>query len=246
MPAPWKSKGRSDWKKILPSGIAIVTHWVAFYASIHWSNASVAVIMLATGSLFTSIFEHFLLRKQIHPIQWVIGILIIPGMCLIGGGIPERMWLGMGAGVIAAILMGLFAVMNKKLLDTYSPKTIMYYQMWTGCILLIPVLLFQQWIEPGTPFLPQGMDWVWMIILAIVCTIFAYEISLRAQESISAFTVNLTFNLEPVYTILLAIWIFQEQAELGFWFWVGVVWIIGIVGANIWFESKRSKAIIEQ
>ena len=217
-----------SWKNtitLFAVGTIISLHWVSFYGSIKYSNVSVSVTCLSTIGFFTSFFEPMIRRRRVDWVEVLLGILAIAGVYLIFNFYPEYKT-GIIFGIISAMLASLFPIINKKLLERFSPNTVTLYEMSGGFIALCFILPVYLQFFPAQYFLPTSSDWLWLLILSGICTVFAFNLSLKALKHISAFTTNLTYNFEPVYSILLAFIIFKENKFLGGGFYFGFALIL--------------------
>jgi len=135
----------------------------------------------------------------------------------------------------------IFPVLNKQMLLKYSPRTITFYERagaWIGLSVLLP--FYHQWF-PAPEYLPSAMDIFWLLILSILCTIISFDLQLRALRQLSAFTSNLSYNLEPVYGILLAFWVLNEGKYLHAGFYWGLIMVASAVGLQMLREARRLK-----
>ncbi|MEO8820542.1 MAG: DMT family transporter [Ginsengibacter sp.] len=224
-------------------GAIISLHWVSFYGSIKYSNVSVSVTCLSTIGFFTSLFEPLIMRRRVDFAEVFLGMLAIVGVYLIFNFYPQYKT-GIIFGIISAIFACLFPIINKKLLMEFSPNTVTFYEMSGGALALCFVLPFYLHFFPAAYFNPTESDWFWLIILAAVCTVYAFNLSLNALKHISAFTTNLTYNFEPVYSIILAFIIFKENKFLGAGFYFGVALILLAVSLQmlrVYQEKKPRK-----
>lgn len=224
-------------------GVLVALHWLAFYGAIKLANASITLICMATTSFFTSLLEPLIVRRPFVWYELVLGLLIIPGMALIVVAIPDGMLLGMGVGLVSAFLAALFATLNKRYMGDFPPLRITFVELTSAWAFLSLILLAM--LAGGVSFSPwwptDGFDWLYLCILAFLCTTLAYNLSLRALRHLSAFASNLTINLEPVYGIALAWLILHEQKELSTGFYWGVAIILSAVFAYPLIR-KRSRA----
>lgn len=226
-------------------GAIISMHWVSFYGSIKYSNVSVSVTCLSTIGFFTSLLEPLIRRRRVDLVEVFLGLLAIAGVYLIFNFYPEYKT-GIIFGMISAMLSSLFPILNKRLLNTFSPNTVTLYEMSGGFLTLCILLPVYFRFFPADYFLPTVSDWFWLLILAGVCTVFAFNLSLHALKHISAFTTNLTYNFEPVYSILLAFLIFKENKFLGTGFYLGFALILLAVSLQmlrIYQEKKRERLL---
>ncbi len=215
--------------KFLGIGILVALHWITFYGAIKLSNASVALICFASTSLFTSFLEPAILGRSIEKLQVIMGLMVIPGMWLIVNTVESSMMNGIYVGLLSALLAAIFSTLNKRLIDDADSYSITFLELgsaWIFISLLIPVLI---WNGTDIQFWPVGSDWIYLVVLALLCTTLAYILSLRALKHVSAFVANLTINMEPVYGILLAIVLLNDHKELSPRFYIGVVLISAIV-----------------
>lgn len=213
-------------------GWLVGLHWICFYGAIKLSNASVALIAMATTSFFTSFVEPLLLRQRVKWIEIALGILIIPGMILIVNSTELSKLNGLWVGLVAAFLAALFATLNKKLMTNYNVLDITFLELgsaWGFLTLLLAIYLF---ITPSAleTMLPSRQDWIYLIVLSLLCTNLAYVLALRALKHLSAFASNLTINLEPIYGMTLAWLLLGEDKELssGF-YWGGGIIVLAVL-----------------
>ncbi len=205
---------RKNILKLFGVGAIISLHWVTFYGSIKYSNVSVSVTCLSTIGFFTSFFEPLIMRRKVDFVEVFLGMLAIAGVYLIFNFYPEYKT-GIMFGIISAMLACIFPIFNKKLLSNFSPNTVTFYEMSGGFLALCFIIPVYLHFFPAAYYLPTLSDWLWLILLAGVCTVFAFNLSLNALKHITAFTTNLTYNFEPVYSIILAFIIFKENRFLG-------------------------------
>lgn len=223
-----------DALKIGGVGALVAIHWVAFYGSIKMANVSIALTCMAAGGVFTAIFEPLAFRRKIDIKEVLLGVLALVGISLIFHFNPKFKW-GIIVGIISILIAVVFSIFNKKLVGKFSAKTISLYELgggWLAWTLLLPVYWY---FIPSETFLPQGMDWVWLLIMAWFCTVLSVNLSLQALKHISAFTQNLTLNLEPIYGILLAFVIFQENKDLS----PGFYWGFGLIALAVALQMLR-------
>lgn len=225
----WRGLTRRRFGRLFGIGVLVGAHWLCFYGAIKIANASVAVASMATTSFFAAFAEPFFLRQKFKWYELALGVLILPGMALIAGNIDWTMRLGLAVGIVGAFLAAVFSVLNKRILETDpSPPLVMsFVELFGGlavCSVALPFVWY--WAPEQTRLAPQAWDWLWLIVLAGVCTLLPYYLTLLAMRHISAFGINLTINLEPVYGVLLAALVFQEHRSLNPYFYIGVLIIL--------------------
>ncbi len=268
-PSVWKSLksiNPQNLLRFLGIGIIVCLHWLTFYGSIKLGNSvSVTLACLGSASFFTSIFEPLLLKQSFKLQDVFSGLIVILGVSLISyslstdSSIPHPYTSAIIVGVISAALAALFSTLNKKFIDNENPLTISAIEMLSGAALLSLFILFggHQFIsnEPlilipnfdpdqfQLSNLQNGsLDLIWVAILSILCTNLTFYLATTSLKQLSAFTANLTVNLEPIYGILLGILIFKENNDLNLSFYIGT----GIILSAIFFNSisqsiKRKK-----
>lgn len=222
----------------LAIGFLVGLHWLAFFGSIKLANASIGVICMATSALFSAFLEPWLLRTRLRRQEVVLGLLIIPGMVLITHDLNVGQLWGVLVGLASTVLFVLFSILNKKVMGSTPPMVITFWEM-TGAWLIMSVTLIPYFlIAKGVSWQPSGLDWLYLSILAFLCTNVGYILGLKALKHLSPFTVNLTFNLEPLYGIIFAWVLLGENKELHFTFYVGSAWILAILFVHAWVEKR--------
>lgn len=224
--------------QIFAVGAIVALHWVAFYGSIKYSNVSIALVCFSAVGFFSALLEPLVLRKKVSMIELMLGMLAIIGIYCIFH-FDTRYKNGIIFGIICAILAALFTIFNKKVLEKHAPATVTLYELMGGFLILTFLLPAYLRFFNLHFALPSSMDWLWLIILSWLCTVLAFYLSLTALKKISAFTVNLSYNLEPIYGILLAFAIYHENEELGGSFYVGLLLIIIAVALQTLRIYKR-------
>ncbi|HFC01120.1 MAG TPA: EamA/RhaT family transporter [Phaeodactylibacter sp.] len=205
-------------------GVIVALHWVCFFGSVKLSNSSLTLVCMATSSFFTAIIEPLVFKTKFQKQELLLGLLVIPGMALVVGTVGTKMWLGIAVGLFSAFLAAIFAVWNKKIIDKADPVEITFLEMSSGLLFLSLVLPLTIHFDNNIAFLPQGIEWFYLLVLALGCTTYAYVLSMKALKHLSAFTSTLTVNLEPVYGIILAYFFLGEKLSTGFY--VGVLIIL--------------------
>lgn len=203
-------------------GIIVGLHWITFYGSIKLSNASVSLICLATTSFFTSLIEPLIVKRKFEWLELALGIIILPGMYFIVNGIDVSYYQGVMVGLSSALFASLFSILNKKYIDDAKPTELAGIQLFGVFVFISICSPFIYFYNPEIEWMPSMPDVFYLIILALLCTTFAYILSMRSLRQLSAFASNLVVNLEPVYGILLAAALLAEYNELSSHFYLGV------------------------
>lgn len=214
-----------DLLKIFGTGTIVALHWVTFYASVKYANVSVALVCFSASGFFTAFFEPLLTKANISFVELGLGLLAIAGIYIIFDFHPQYT-MGIIFGMVSAVGSAIFPIFNKKLLLTYTPKMLTFYELGGGLLaltVLVPVYLL---FFPASYYIPTANDWMLLLVLAWLCTVISFELQLSALKKVSAFTASLTYNLEPVYGIILAFVFFRENENLKPAFYIGVVLIL--------------------
>jgi len=241
-----KEMKRIAWKdffRIAGVGLIIALHWVTFYGSVKYSNVSVALVCLSASGFFTSILEPLIRRTKIILAEMLLGLLAIMGIYIIFDFHPEYT-LGIVFGIVCAIGSSLFPIFNRQLVQRFPPRLLTFYEFGGGLLLLTALLPFYFQQFPAAYFMPTSSDWAWLLVLAFFCTVIGFELQLRSLQKISAFTANLTYNLEPLYGIILAFIFFDERKLLHQQFYIGLALIVLAIvlqmGRVLW-KAKRQQ-----
>ena len=213
--------------QIAGCGVLMALHWVAFFASIQTANVSVGVACIATSCFFTTLFEPLINRTRVSWKEILISFISIAGVLLIFS-LDVRYRLGIALGLLSAALYSIFAILNVNVATRtgQDTPTMLLWELIGGALFLTLCVPFQARLLPAEPILPAGNDWIWLLSLGSVFTIVPFLFQIQALRKLSAFTVNLTYNLEPVYSIVLAALLFHETREVGWSFWLGLTLII--------------------
>jgi drug/metabolite transporter (DMT)-like permease len=209
-------------------GVLVSLHWLTFYGAIKLSNASVGATCIALGPVFLSFIEPWIARRRFDPRELIIAAAVVPGVAMVVGGVPHGMRMGIAVGALSALFVALFGAFNKRLVDHGDPLTVTCLELGTGTLFL--TLLAPLLPHAGSAFEVPGLhDTLLLLALSFGCTLLPFALALVALRHLSAFGVQMVTNLEPVYSIVLAIVLLGEQRELHAWFYVGVAVIIGAV-----------------
>ncbi|WP_276486139.1 DMT family transporter [Paraflavitalea pollutisoli] len=229
--------------KITGVGAIAALHWVTFYGSIKYANVSVALVTFSAIGFFTAIFEPLIVRKPFNFRELLLGLIAIAGISLIFHFDPQYKT-GIIFGLISALLGSLFPIFNSLLLKKHTPETVTLYELSGGFLFLCCLLPFYLHYVPPTHVLPTLSDLGWLLVLAWFCTVWAFHLSMNALKKISAFTVNLTYNLEPLYGIALAFIVYREDKLLAGSFYIGLSLIVISVLLQTWFVYRSHKKVV--
>ena len=216
------------------AGVLVALHWLTFYAAIKLSNASVGATCMALATVFTALIEPWMTGKRLSKREVGLGIAVLPGVALVAGGVPDGMLIGVGVGAVSALLVAIFGSLNKRLVEHADALSVTALEMAAGVAAMTLLAPLSGLLSPeafgGDPFvLPDLRDGLYLLGLAIACTLVPFVLSLMALRHLSAFGAQLAINLEPVYAIALAMLLLGEQRELTPTFYLGVAIILGTV-----------------
>ncbi|MGN6416664.1 MAG: DMT family transporter [Pseudobacter sp.] len=234
---PWRNK--FDIAKI---GMLITIHWLFFYGSIKYANISVGVVCYSLTSLFTALFEPLINKKRYVVSELLLSLLTLIGIALIFT-FDASYQLGVILGVISSAFAALYTIYNERLVKHYDSKLINYYQMMGGTVglgVLMPLYLF---FFPVEQLIPDVKDTVWLLLLSLFCTVGLYVMFAETLKRIPAFTVNLSFNLEPIYAIAIAFLFFGEGKEVNASFYVGLLFVAASVILQIIISIRKKRRI---
>ncbi len=210
--------------QLLSIGLIVGAHWITFFHAIKVSNISVTLGIFASGTLFVSILEPIILRRKIKWIELVIGICIATGLYLIFK-FEFSYYLGILYSLIATILSNLFTILNKLFTSKVSSPVITFYEMIGGFIGITAFLLITNKMD-NSMLHPDLMDIFYIAILGIVCTAFAFAVSVQVMKVLSPYDVILSLNMEPIYGILLAVILFGDSELMSLGFYLGTIIIL--------------------
>ena len=233
---------RTGWKAmamIAGCGAILSCHWVAFYASIQASNVSIGVACIATTCFFTTLFDPLINRKKVSWMEVLISFIAISGVLLIFS-LDVRYRLGIALGLLAAALYSVFSILNINVAEKTGEDsaTMLLYELIGGVLFLSLLVPVYKLLFPAESIALNARDGLWLLLLGSVFTILPFLFQLQALRSLSAFTVNLTYNLEPVYSMAIAALLFGEYREVGVSFWLGILLIMVSVLIQTWRIRK--------
>lgn len=228
------------WKdivKLFGVGIIVALHWITFFGSIKiTNNVSIALACLASGTLFAAILEPIFFKSNISILEVIIGFVIMGAILLIIK-VEYQYLIGILVGLVSAFLSSLFTVFNKKLTNRYNPIIMSFYELLGGFIFLSIYMII---VDPcAFSFSLTAEDWIWLLILGTICTAFAFWSINKILSKLSAYNVVLAVNLEPIYSFLLAAYIFHEHKSLTFTFYIGALLIILAVAVYSYLKNRR-------
>nr|AOE11080.1 permease [uncultured bacterium]CBL80495.1 protein containing DUF6 [uncultured Polaribacter sp.] len=230
----WKKKSfkvdRAGLLKFFFTGVVIALHWVFFFKAIKVSNVSVALVTMSTGAFFTALIEPVFFKRKINALEMFLGLLVIAGLYIIFN-FESQYKLGIIYALIASFLGALFAVLNGLFIKKYTADTISFYQLFFGVVFITIYLLFTNSFSLNFFQIPTS-DWMYLIVLSSICTAYAFIASVQVMKYLSPYTVMLTINLEPIYAIVLALFIFGDKEQMSSTFYLGAFIVLFVVLLN--------------
>jgi drug/metabolite transporter (DMT)-like permease len=230
----WKKKSfkvdRAGLLKFFFTGVVIALHWVFFFKAIKVSNVSVALVTMSTGAFFTALIEPVFFKRKINALEMFLGLLVIAGLYIIFN-FESQYKLGIIYALIASFLGALFAVLNGLFIKKYTADTISFYQLFFGVVFITIYLLFTNSFSVSFFQIPAS-DWLYLIVLSSICTAYAFIASVHVMKYLSPYTVMLTINLEPIYAIVLALFIFGDKEQMSSTFYLGAFIVLFVVLLN--------------
>lgn len=220
-------------------GLLITIHWVFFYASIKYSNISVGVVCYSLTSFFTALFKPLIDKKRFSLPEMILSGITLLGISLIFH-FDNSYQLGILFGVVSSAFAALYTIFNERLAARYDSKIINYYQMIGGTVGLGAVLPVYLHFFPVARVIPDLKDAFYLVLLSVFCTVVLYVSVTEVLKKIPAFTVNLSFNLEPIYAIIIAFVFFHEGKEVNFSFYAGLFFVMLSVVLQSVISVKRS------
>jgi drug/metabolite transporter (DMT)-like permease len=211
---------KAKWQ-IIGVGVLISIHWVLFYTSIKLSNVSIGLVCLSSVAFFTVILDPLFTHKKIQLQDLLIALISLVGiLCIFKFDVKFRD--GIIVGLMSSFVAALFTQFNKKLTANIATQTIQTFQMLGGFVFLAMIVVGIHFFTNTSISIPTHLDWSWLLVLALACTVWSNYLMLSSLKFISPFTLNITLNLEPVYGILISFLAFQEQKQLGIGFFIGL------------------------
>lgn len=228
------------WWQLFLIGLLVGIHWICFYGAVKVSNVSVTLACFSTGTLFTSLLEPLFYKKRMQFYEILFGLIVIGALLMIFRVETQYFW-GILLGIGAALTSSMMAVVNSIMSRRGLPaETISVYEM-IGCMVCITVFLLA--LEPGTATLSgiSALDWTYMLVFAVFCTTIPFIIGIAILKNVSPYTMSLTLNLETIYGILFAFFIFKDSEHMSFAFYAGAAIILAVVVADGYIKSRKKE-----
>ena len=225
--------------KFLLTGAVIAVHWICFYQAIKVSNVSVTLACFSTGTLFVSFIEPILFKRKILWYEIVLGLIVIIGIYFVFNLDTSYRW-GVVLGVSAAFLSALFSTINGILVRENDSNTLSFYELLGGFIAMLVYFLVKGELSFSL-LVVSGIDFFYIFLLGLLCTAFTFIVSVEIMKEISPYTLVITVNLEAVYGIILAYFIFADTERMTPGFYVGTILLLAVIIGNVILKSRWKK-----
>lgn len=219
-----KSRIKYPIKEILSlsiPGCVLTVHWLFFFGSIKHSNVAIGTICFGLTGFFTAILQPLIRKRRVNTNEILLSIITLAGIAMIFH-FDTQYRIGIILGVISSVFSALYTILNEGLVKKYDSKLLNFYQLGSGTIFLGLIMPIYLMFNPTNYLFPNTMDSIYIFILSFFCTVILYVLFNESLKKLSAFTVNLSFNLEPIYSIALAFIIFKEHQQLNNYFFMGI------------------------
>jgi len=241
---PMKISSRKLFWATLGVGVIVALHWLTFYKSIALSTASLGILCLSTVTLHVTWLEPLFFKKKFSWLEFFMGLLVVVGIYIVSDDFSGKEYLALMYGLGSALCAALFSIFNAQLVKKIPASAMTLHEMGIGFFALTLVLFLQDKINASL-FQMTWSDGLWLLFLGVMCTSLAFLITIEVVKKLGVFTVSLSINLEPVYTILLAVFILNEHTLLSYKFYIGAAVIILVLLANAILKRVKSKRITE-
>ena len=221
---------KSLWRRVVLCGLVLGFHWITFFYAIKIAGVSLALSMMATGALITAILDPIINRRKLLGYELIFGGLTSIGIGLIYQAEFEHIE-GISIALLSALLSSLFTIINGKMVKIARPITLSFYELLVGFIICVIIASFSDKITIKS-FELKDWDIAWIIILSLLCTSYAFNISIKVMRHLSSFTIMMVISLEPIYGIILSLLIWNEKEYLSFHFYVGFLIVISSILLN--------------
>ena len=229
---------RYKWQMLLV-GFVTAAHWTTFFEGIKVSNISVTLCCLASCSFFIALIQPLFLKTRLKLYEIILGLFVIIAIYIIFS-FENKYSLGIILSLFSAFFASIFSVWNAVLIKNNSSLVITLYEMLGGIIAMLIYLLISGKFNIQN-IIPNGYDWFYILVLGIICTALAFLLGTEVLKELSPFTVSISVNLEPIYAVILALWIFGESEIMSIEFYFGAAIILTTIIINAFYKAKESK-----
>jgi drug/metabolite transporter (DMT)-like permease len=230
---------------LILTGFIVSFHWITFFGAARLSNVSVSLVGFATASLWTAILEPLSNRVKIKGYEIMLGLIVICGIVVIFS-FDFKYRVGFLVGMLSGLLACIFSIINARFIKRTDAYYITFYEMLgasLGIALFFPFYKIFFAVNAELQLSPTSLDWLYIVILALVCTVYAFTVMTELMKRVSVFFIQLTVNLEPIYGIIMALIIFQDEEKMSWKFYLGTLIILSAVLAYPYLKRKFDKSI---
>ena len=236
-----KKKEKVTWRykwQMLVVGVIIAAHWATFFEALKVSNISVTLCCLASCSFFIALIQPLFFKTKLKYYELILGLFVIFGIYIIFA-FENQYSLGIILSLSSALFASIFSVWNAVLIKQNSSLTITLYEMLGGTIAMLIYCVVSGSFEIQN-IIPEGIDWLYILILGIICTAIAFLLGTEVLKELSPFTVSISINLEPIYAIILALWFFGDSEIMSIEFYFGAAIILATIVGNAYLKDNES------
>jgi drug/metabolite transporter (DMT)-like permease len=237
---------RNQFIKLILIGFIVSLHWLTFFGSARVSNVSVSLVGFATNSLWTALIEPWFNKTRFKKYEIVLGVVVLTGLYIIFS-FDFQYKLGLFLGILAGFTSALFSVFNSRMVKDVPSRTITFYEMmgvFIATAIFLPIYKVTLATDHTLQLAPLWSDWLWIGLLAGVCSVYAYTVAIELMKRISVFMIQLTLNLEPVYGIIMAVIIFGDKEKMTFNFYIGTAIILCAVASYPFLKSRFERTVL--
>ena len=235
-----RTASRMELLKLCGTGVVIALHWMTFYKAIELSTASLGILCLSTTTLHVTWLEPIVMKRRFSIFEFLMGLIVIYGIYFVSSDFGAKEIEALKYGLLSALLAATFSVFNARMSQDVQPYKMSFYELSSALVFVTIYMLFAGRMNSEL-FEMTTSDVLWLLFLGIVCTSVAFFISIEVVKRLGAFTFSLSVNLEPVYTILLAIFILHEDEVLGTDFYLGSGLIVLVIVLNALYKNRLAK-----
>ena len=227
----------SMWSSVFIGGVIIAIHWATFFYAIKIAGVSLTLSMMATGAFITAMLEPLLIKRKVLVYEIFFGGFTAIGVGLIFNAEFEELQ-GILIALFSAFLSALFTILNNQMVKKAHPISLSFYELLIGASVgIFYVLFFGNYSL--NDFELEDLDFVWIFILAFICTSYAFNVSIKVMKHLSPFTIMMIINLEPIYGILLSLAIWNEEEYMSPMFYLGFFIVLGSILMNGLYKHKK-------
>ena len=217
-------------------GLIIALHWITFFEAIEQSNISLTLAMFSTAAFFTSILEPLLFKRKVIIYEVVLGCVVIAGVSIIFKSEFKYLY-GIILGIFSALFASLFSVLNGIMIKNDNAIKISFYEFISGVIFITIYIFFSSDLSDLYIDDFLSLNYLYIFLLGTICTAYAFIASVYLLKFISPYSVVLTYNLEPIYGIILALIFFGNAEKMSFSFYLGLFLILASVIINMYVKK---------